>query len=90
MNMSKYENKVPYPESKLRATNRAEYDRLRQEYKEEEHRLIQRFRADVEIDFGMVDHPKAGKLWEKAWDHGHASGLSDVYSVYQDLVELVR
>lgn len=40
--------------------------------------------------YGVVNHPKEPKLWQKAWDDGHASGYSEIASQYDDLVQLVR
>lgn len=47
------------------------------------------FCRDLEVEFGMVDHPKAKLLYGKAWQMGHAAGLHEVANCYSDLVELV-
>ena len=48
------------------------------------------FVEHIEIVFGMTEHPKRVKVYELAWEYGHASGHEDVLSYYKDLVELVR
>jgi hypothetical protein len=47
------------------------------------------FRGDLEQEFGVVGHPKSKRLFELAWEHGHSSGLNDVYYYYSDFVELI-
>lgn len=47
------------------------------------------FKADLEAEFGLVNHPKADKLFNKAWEMGHSAGLSNVYHYYDDLYELI-
>ncbi len=47
------------------------------------------FRLDLEAHYGMVGHVKADLLYGKAWERGHAYGLSEVASVYADMVDLV-
>jgi len=48
------------------------------------------FRKRLEAEYGTADNPKAQRLWEIAWDHGHASGLAEVEGWYGELVELVQ
>lgn len=58
-------------------------------YREEEGRLLALFEHDLAEENGMLDNPKRYLLWAKAWEQGHASGLSDVEYWYEDLLELV-
>lgn len=58
-------------------------------YNQETGRLQNQLRLDLEDEHGVSGNPKAGLLWDKAWDRGHGSGLGDVISVYGDLVELI-
>lgn len=48
------------------------------------------FRRDLEVEYHMVDHPKAELLYGKAWQMGHDAGLHEVANAYSDLVELVK
>jgi len=47
-------------------------------------------RARLEEEWSMSDHPKRDTLWNKAWEHGHSSGLSGVRYWYEDLIELAK
>lgn len=40
--------------------------------------------------FETKDHPKAGKLFALAWEHGHAYGVYEVAIYYDDFMELIR
>jgi len=51
--------------------------------------LQAKLRADLEVEYEMVGHPKADLLWTKAWNAGHGTGLGDVIYHYGDLHELV-
>lgn len=62
----------------------------REKHDAEERRLTELFRADLEVEHGFTGHPKAGALFSKAWDHGHAVGLHEVAFWYADLAELAR
>lgn len=61
----------------------------RRAYREDEARLLREFRADLEKEFSMTDHPKAFLLWEIAWREGHSEGLASVYRWYDELSVLV-
>ena len=61
-----------------------------QAHKEKTRQLEDQFKADLEAEFGVENNPKKDKLYEKAWDRGHAYGLGDVYIAYADLVELIE
>ena len=58
-------------------------------YLSDTHRLEAAFKADLEAEFGLSRHKKAGLLWHKAWERGHSSGLGEVLSAYEDLAELL-
>jgi hypothetical protein len=51
--------------------------------------LEAQFQTDLEAEYGMTGHPKAALLYHKAWERGHAYGLSEVASVYAGMVDLV-
>jgi hypothetical protein len=59
-------------------------------YQNETTRLRNLFEDDVKKDLGIIDHPKAGLLLDKAWELGHSSGFSEVYNYASDLVDLIR
>jgi hypothetical protein len=70
--------------------DREQYRTDSAKYRAEEDRLNALFEADCAEDQGLTNHPKRGKLWGKAWEHGHAGGYGDIYSYYCDLAELIR
>jgi hypothetical protein len=61
----------------------------RRKYNEETGRLTAQFRLDLFEDLGISDHPMRDKLYSKAWEDGHSAGLSEVYNVASDLVDLI-
>ena len=40
--------------------------------------------------FGLVGHPKLDKLYDVAWNFGHANGFQEVEYYFADLEELIR
>lgn len=105
LDAGKYENKTPYsiervPVDDEKMTIRqarehveAEKQRDRDQrrlHRENEGVMNDLLRADLEIEHGVADHPKAGKLWSLAWDHGHSSGYSEVIGYYEELAELLK
>lgn len=100
-----YKNKVPYSVDKVpidedkmtvrqarehkeeQVTLRREHQR---KYSAESSRLMMLFRADLESDNSMTNHPKANILWDMAYDRGHSSGYESIVSEYEELVELVK
>jgi hypothetical protein len=59
-----------------------------------EYRMLQsdleaKFKRDLEREFGLEHHSKKDLLYEKAWNLGHSCGLNEVYSYYEDLVDLI-
>jgi hypothetical protein len=57
-------------------------------YQEENLRLQEEFRKDLIAEYKMSQHPKADKLFNKAWDMGCAGGPEEVEYYFRDLVEL--
>jgi hypothetical protein len=64
------------------------YNAHRKHYSEESKRLQEEFRHDLIAEYKMSHHPKADKLFNKAWDMGIAGGLEEVEYYFRDLVEL--
>lgn len=98
----KYENKVPFSVEKIsvdercgrRATMKAaEKLRLSEQrrlHRENEGAMTALLQHDLEDEYGLVGHPKAGKLFALAWDHGHSSGYGEVIHYYEEFVELLK
>jgi hypothetical protein len=59
-------------------------------YSEDCARLSDEFRKDLLADLGITNHPKADLLFSKAYEMGHSSGRSEIYSYALDLVELIQ
>jgi hypothetical protein len=58
-------------------------------YREIEQKLAATFKADALEVAGLTGHPKADKVYSKAWENGHAYGYSEVLIHLLDLSELV-
>ena len=65
-----------------------EYRELVKAHNAETKRLEDQFKHDALDDVGLLNHPKADKIYAKAWEDGHASGLHEVYQELCDLAEL--
>jgi hypothetical protein len=62
----------------------------RDAYYARSHEIAEQFRKDLEEEHSMTGHPKADKLYAKAWEDGHSAGFAEVENVYSDLIELVK
>jgi hypothetical protein len=67
-----------------------EYKEARAIYYEFEKQILSEFQDELISRLGLLDHPKANKLYEMAWEHGHASGLGEVASYAEDLAQLLK
>jgi acyl-CoA reductase-like NAD-dependent aldehyde dehydrogenase len=65
-------------------------NKIQQQRQQSARLTTQCFRADLEAEFGMAGHPKAGKIWDKAWEDGHSYGLVEVVNTYAELVDLLK
>jgi hypothetical protein len=66
-----------------------EYNFQAGEYHKKEHDLYEQFKQDVLIEVGLAGHPKADKVFARAWERSHSSGYEEVFNVLEDLAELV-
>ena len=48
------------------------------------------FKADALEAVGLTGHPKADKAYAFAWELGHASGYSEVFSYLQDIADVLK
>jgi hypothetical protein len=67
-----------------------EYKKQVKDYQDYERTLLEEFKADLFEDFGVTGNPKADKAYHIAWEHGHSCGLSEIYSFFSDVVELIQ
>lgn len=82
MDFSKYDNALPY-------FSKRENPEGCKAYLAEEARIYEQFKQDLFNDLGIEDNPKRELLFSKAWERGHSAGYHEVYSVAQDLVDLI-
>ena len=59
-------------------------------YRAAEQAVNDKFKNDLFKDLGIEDNPRRDKLYSKAWELGHSSGLQEIYNVACDLVELIE
>jgi hypothetical protein len=57
-------------------------------YNQESKKLYIRFQNDALEEVGLLDHPKADKIFNFAWEQGHSLGYSEVYYWLEDIAEL--
>lgn len=75
----------------LRAEREAERRRLRAERAAAEAAKAKAVREKLEADTGSSRFPEAfrARLWNRAWEEGHAYGYESVKDRYYDLMELM-
>lgn len=87
----KAELKEEYPNALIQEVLDEEAYRAHlKEYNDENAKLHREFRDDLFEDYGVSDNPKRFKCFELAWEHGHSSGLEEVYGYFGDLVVLIQ
>ena len=87
----KAELKEEYPNALIQEVlDEDAYKARRQEYDVESAKLHREFQNDLFEDYGVSDNPKRFKCFELAWEHGHSSGLEEVYGYFGDLVVLIQ
>ena len=59
-------------------------------YQEENLRLQEEFRRDLIEEYHMTGHPKANKIFDKAWEMAYSLGYEEVINYFGDLVELFQ
>ncbi len=66
------------------------YKAARKRYHEAAGKLEKEFAEDLYEEFDVVANPKKYKVYQMAYEHGHASGHQEVYHWFQELVELIK
>ena len=73
-----------------------EYPRRRDAYQtaikahnEDEARLREEFKRDLFEELEISNNPRREKFWDKVWSQGHSSGLNEVLSIAEELVDLI-
>jgi len=88
INAGKYQNQVPFPREKF-PNKEAHYEALKG-YRAGEHTARELFKKDLFEAYGLEGHPKAERLYEIAWSHGHSSGYYEVLNWFDELSELLE
>ncbi len=80
-----------YPKAVIQEVlNEEGYKTHLKQYGEETHKLYDEFINDLFEDFNVTDNPKRYKVFELAWEQGHAYGFEEVYNKFYDLVDLIK
>ena len=66
------------------------YNAHTKHYREEIIRLQEEFRQDILEKYHMKEHPKAHKIFDKAWEIAGSLGYRAVEDHFHDLVELFQ
>ena len=83
LDYEKYQNKLKY----VRPSK--DHDAFRA-YENETHRLMSAFRSDLFEEYAVADNPRAAKAFDLAWSQGHAHGLHEVETYFEELADLIR
>ena len=66
------------------------YHTERDAYQEDQNLKEEQFRQDALEECGLLKHPKASKFYSFAWEHGHSSGMYEVFYWLTEIADLVR
>jgi hypothetical protein len=61
---------------------------MKEAYNKREGEIYIEFKKDALKEVGLTNHPKADKIYSKAWEKGHSAGYNEVFLELQDLAEL--
>jgi hypothetical protein len=50
----------------------------------------EQFKLDLFNAFEVVDHPRAERVYELAYEYGHASGYTEILYYFSDIVSLIK
>lgn len=62
----------------------------RREYRQKEREIQEEFKQDLFKAYKVENNPKKDRCYALAWEHGHSSGLFEVLSYFDDLVDLIK
>lgn len=78
------------PLREMNVLEREQFQAEWNEYRVKQHEANMRFRECLAKVYNVSEHKNEPKLWELAWEHGHANGLSEVLNSYDELVQLLK
>lgn len=67
----------------------ASYTTAMEAYRKESGELEIKFQRDLEVENGVSGHPRAGLLYQLAYDRGHSSGMGEVALYYSEMADLI-
>jgi hypothetical protein len=72
------------------ADDLVQYREDQAKYSEEGIKVDFLFQQDAIKEVGLVNHPKASKIFAYAWEEGHAGGYSEVFYVLDGIKDLFK
>lgn len=78
------------PMKSMTPTERAAAIEVRDEMSRQDHVQRQRVRQMLAELYGVTNHKNENKLWDLAWEHGHANGYNEVALCYDQFVTLLQ
>jgi hypothetical protein len=90
-NLDKLEFKAKWPTFvSQNVVDEEGFGRQREAYGKGEGRLFEEFKQDLFSEFNISEHPYKEKMFNHAWEKGHAHGYSEVYNEFEDLIYLLK
>jgi hypothetical protein len=85
-----YDEALEYAEAvKVYKAEMIKWEVASENYRKESLLIQYQFEREAIEEAGLAGHPKAEKVFAKAWERGHSSGYEEVFNVLEDLAELV-
>ena len=66
------------------------YNKAMKEYRADKAQAISDFKRDMFDWYGVTANSKADKAFELAWARGRSAGLQEVFSEFEELVDLLK
>jgi len=92
-----YDNKIEFKTKKdftsicgTQIYHEADHKEYNKMYREENNRVREDFKKDALKEVDLSEHPNRHKIFEKAWDDGHANGYTSVLDELEELAELIN
>ena len=97
INFEEFENQKPYPTRPIYTAQLEKYKaemiewrKACEEYKKEDGTLFAKAKQAILEEYGIADNPKAEKVWNLAWEDGHAYGYIEVANYVYKYADLVK
>jgi len=60
-----------------------------EQWMEERRKVAELFKIDAINESGLYGHPKAEKVYNKAYTEGHSGGYSDIFNLILEYADLI-